>query len=76
MLLRGKRVPVVGRVCMDLTMIDVSAVPEASVGDEVTVWGTEGNKTLSADEVAAAAGTIGYEMTTGLNVRVPRIFKE
>ena len=61
---------------MDLTMIDVSAVPEASVGDEVTVWGTEGNKTLSADEVAAAAGTIGYEMTTGLNVRVPRIFKE
>ena len=76
MLLRGKRVPGVGRVCMDLTMIDVTSVPEAAVGDEVTVWGTEGNKTLSADEVAAAAGTIGYEMTTGLNVRVPRIFKE
>ena len=76
MLLHGKRAPVVGRVCMDLTMIDVTSVPEAAVGDEVTVWGVEGSETLSADEVAAAAGTIGYEMTTGLNVRVPRIFKE
>lgn len=75
MLYRGKRVPVVGRICMDLTMLDVTDVPDASVGDEVTVWGKEGVCCLTADEVAVRAQTIGYEMTACLAARVPRIYK-
>lgn len=75
MLYRGKRVPIAGRVCMDLTMLDVTDVPGASVGDEVTVWGCEEVCCLSADEVALRAGTIGYEMTACLTARVPRIYK-
>lgn len=75
MLLHGKRVPIAGRVCMDLVMLDVTDVSEAAVGDKVTVWGYDGNELLSADEVAGQAGTIGYEMTACLTSRVPRIFK-
>lgn len=75
MLLRGKRVPIAGRVCMDLVMLDVTDVPEAAVGDTVTVWGYDGQQLLSADEVAGYAGTIGYELTACLTSRVPRIYK-
>jgi len=62
MLVRGMRVPVLGRVCMQLTAVDLSAVPEASVGDEVFVLGGEGVNAISADELAAWWGTITYEV--------------
>lgn len=75
MLVNGKRVPVVGRVCMDLTMLDVSEVPEAAVGSTVTVWGFDGESLLSADEVADRVRTIGYELTSGVSPRIERIYK-
>ena len=75
MLLHGKRVPIAGRVCMDLVMLDVTDDPEAAVGDTVTVWGYDGQELLSADEIAGYAGTIGYELTACLTSRVPRIYK-
>ena len=74
MLVGGQRVPVVGRVCMDLTMIDVGRVPGVRVGDEVVVIGRQGNETLAADEVADLLGTINYEVVSALTERVPRVY--
>jgi alanine racemase len=69
-LVRGRRVPLVGRVCMDMCMVDVSGVPHVEVGDEVILFGED----LSADEVAAAIGTISYEVLCAVDKRVPRIY--
>jgi alanine racemase len=74
MLVGGQRVPVVGRVCMDLTMIDVGRVPGVRVGDEVVLIGRQGDATLAADEVADLLGTINYEVVAALTERVPRVF--
>ncbi len=76
MLVGGRRVPIVGRVCMDLTMIDVSGVPNVAVGDEVVLIGRQGGAVLSADEVAGTLGTINYEVVSALTGRVPRVYKE
>jgi len=78
--LRGKRVAVVGVVCMDMMMVDVTDVAGAAVGDLVTLIGTdpEGRgpeATISADELAAWAGTINYEILSGISKRVPRVYK-
>jgi alanine racemase len=66
MLASGRRVPVVGRVCMDMTMIDVTDVPELKPGDRVTVVGTEKGTSIWADELAAQADTIAYELLCAL----------
>jgi len=66
MLLRGHRVPVIGRVSMDMTAVDVTGLPAASVGDVVTLWGDG----LPAEEQARAAGTLAYELCAGLTQRV------
>ncbi|HEX9397993.1 MAG TPA: alanine racemase [Burkholderiales bacterium] len=66
-LVHGKRSRIVGRVSMDMISVDISDIPEAYIGSPVTLWG-EG---LSADEVAAAAGTVGYELLCALAPRVP-----
>lgn len=71
-LVRGRRAPVVGRVCMDLTMIDATEVPDAAEGDEVVLIGSQRDAVLSAEEVAEAAGTIAYEILCGIGPRVPR----
>jgi alanine racemase len=68
-IVRGRRVPVVGRVCMDQTMIDVTDVAAAAVGDPVVLWGD----TLPIDEVAALAETIPYELLVRVGARVPRV---
>ena len=70
MLLHGQRVPVVGRICMDQCMLDVSALPSAREGDTVTVFGGE----ITVDELAERAHTINYEIICGISKRVPRIF--
>ncbi len=70
-LVRGKRCPVIGRVCMDMTMIDISDIPEAQVGDVVTIWG----KNLPADEQAENAGTISYELLCSVSPRVVRVYE-
>ena len=67
-LVGGRRVPLVGRVSMDMLTVDLSAVPEAQVGTPVELWGAQ----LPVDEVAAACGTIGYELLSKVTARVPR----
>ena len=73
-LLRGRRVPVVGRICMDMCMVDVTEVPEAKVGDVVTVFGTDGGDAIPVDELARLTGTIPYETLCGINKRTPRFY--
>lgn len=74
MLVGGHTAPVLGRVCMDQTMIDVTDIPGVKMGDEVTVFGPGGGDT--ADTIAAKTGTINYEIVCGLARRVPRVYKE
>jgi alanine racemase len=70
---RGKFAPVVGRISMDLTLIDVSAVDGVQVGDVVTLWGGDGEMAIPVEDVAQIAGTLSYEVTCGVSGRVPRI---
>jgi alanine racemase len=73
MLVHGKRARVLGRVCMDMTIVDVTDIPEAEVGSLVTLIGTDGKETITADDLAAMADTIGYEIVCGIGLRVPRL---
>ncbi|WP_419805175.1 alanine racemase [Terriglobus sp.] len=72
-LIHGRRAPIVGRVSMDLSVVDVSAVPEAAVGDAVTLLGRDGALSISAAEHARLAGTNVYEILCGISDRVPRL---
>jgi alanine racemase len=74
-LVRGVRVPVVGRVCMDLCMLQLDAVPEARVGEEVVLVGPQGEVAIPAEEVAGRWGTVNYEVTCGIGARVPRVYR-
>jgi alanine racemase len=74
-IVRDKRVPVAGRVCMDMTMLDVTEVPGVTAGDEAVLIGSRGNVRISADDIAAKTGTIAYEVLCGISGRVPRIIK-
>ena len=73
-LVNGERVPVVGRVCMDLCMLQLDRVPRAGEGDEVVLIGPQGQHRISAEEIAEEWGTINYEVTCGIGPRVPRIY--
>ncbi len=73
-IVRGIRVPVAGRVCMDMTMLDVTDVPGVNAGDEVMLIGSQGNERITADDIAAKTGTIPYEVLCGISCRVPRIY--
>ena len=73
-LVRGRKVPVVGRVTMDQIMVQLDAVPEAGPGDEVVILGPQGEESIPAEEIAARWGTINYEVTSGIAHRVPRIY--
>jgi alanine racemase len=76
MLVHGKRVPIVGRVCMDLTMLDVGELKDVMIEDEVVVFGQQGNQAVTADELAATLNTINYEIVTSISGRVPRVYLE
>ncbi|MDX2043297.1 MAG: alanine racemase [Acidobacteriota bacterium] len=71
-LIRGQFAPVVGRVSMDLTMIDVTDVPGVELGDEATLLGKQDNLKIVAEDLAEQIGTISYEIVTGISARVPR----
>lgn len=75
MLLGGRRAPVLGRVCMDQTVIGVPDGVAVAVGDEVVALGAQGGAAIGADELAALAGTIAYEIGTGISARVPRHYR-
>ena len=74
-LLHGQRVAQVGRVCMDQILLDVTDVKEVSTGDTVTLFGQDNGDFLTAEELAVAAGTIGYEITTRIGKRLPRYLR-
>jgi len=73
-LVHGKRVPVLGSVCMDQSMIRLDDLPQARVGDEVILMGSQGDETISAEELAERWQTINYDVCTGLANRIPRIY--
>ena len=75
-LIRGRRAPVIGRVCMDQIMVDITDIPEAEIGDQVVLLGEQGNEKITADELADLCGTISYEILASISDRVPRIYKE
>ncbi len=66
--------PVLGRVCMDQTLVDVTDIPDVKMGDEVTVFGPGGADT--ADTIARKTDTINYEIVCGMARRVPRVYKQ
>ena len=73
-LIRGKRCPVIGRVCMDQLMVDVSAMPQVKVGDTVTWIGADGGECITAEEVARVCGTVSYEVLARMTARPERIY--
>ena len=73
-LIGGKRCPILGRICMDQLMADVTALPQVQVGDLVTLIGRDGEEEITADELAALEGSINYEVVCGLSKRVPRVY--
>ncbi len=75
-LIRGQRCPVVGRVCMDEMMIDVTHVPGISTGDEVVLLGRQGDEEISVEEMAGWLETITYEVLTMFSQRLPRVYRE
>lgn len=72
MVVCGQRAPIAGRVCMDLTMLDVGDIPGVKTGDEVVVFGKQGEAAVTVDEIAAITGTINYEVVSSLTERVKR----
>ncbi len=75
-LLHGKRAPIVGRICMDQFMIDVTDIPKTALYDEVILLGKSEKEELTADEMAKMIGTIGYEIICGIGKRVPRVYTQ
>lgn len=72
MLVRGRRVPIAGRICMDMTMLDVGPLSGVQEGDEVVAYGRQGSVEISLEEVAEHLGTISYELLCNVSARVPR----
>jgi alanine racemase len=75
-LVGGRRVPFVGRVCMNMAFIDVTGVPEARAGTTVTLLGRDGNERIDPEQLADRAGTIGYEIVARLPADMPRRYLE
>jgi alanine racemase len=73
-LVRGRRCPVVGAITMDMSLVDVTALPEAALGDEVVLLGAQGDERITADELAAHSGTISWEILSNIGKRVPRAY--
>jgi alanine racemase len=75
-LIHGKRAPVVGKVCMDFTMVDVTDIPRVSVEDEVILMGKQGKEQITPEEIAEKINSISYDVLCSIGKRVPRIYKE
>lgn len=73
-LINGKKAPIVGRVCMDQMMVDVTDIPDVTLGNEVVLLGKSGEERITADDLANMYGTIGYEVVCGINKRVERVY--
>ncbi len=74
-LIRGKRAPVAGKVCMDFIMVDVTDIPHVSVGDEVVLMGKQGREQITPEEIAEKINSISYDVLCSVGKRVPRVYK-
>ena len=74
-LLHGQRAPVLGRICMNMMMVDVTDIPGVSVGDEVVLMGRQGKKNITPEEIAEKINSIPYEVLCSIGKRVPRVYK-
>ena len=73
-LIRGQRLPIVGKISMDLTLVDVTEASQTEVGDETVLIGKQGNQEIRVEELASLAQTIPYEILTRIGARVPRVY--
>ena len=73
-LIRGRKAPILGRICMDQLMVDVTGIPDVTPGDRVTLVGTDGEESISMEEISAVADSFNYEFVCGISRRVPRIY--
>ncbi len=74
-LVQERRAPIVGRVCMDMVMIDVTMIPSVTVGDEVVLIGQQANERITADNLAEWTGTISYEVLCAISPQIPRLYR-
>ena len=72
-LIKEKRAPIIGTICMDNFMVDVSHIPDVRIGDEVTLWN---NEEITIEELARKCGTISYELLSTISRRVPRKYRK
>ena len=75
-LIKGKRAPQVGTICMDMILIDVTEVPDVQMGDEVVIFGKQGEEEISIEELAKKSNTIPYEILCNVGKRVPRVYQD
>ncbi|MEW5767004.1 MAG: alanine racemase [bacterium] len=73
-LIGGQRLPVIGRVCMDFSMVDVTSLPEVREGDEVVLFGSQGKERIPVEEIAELCRTINYEIVSRIGGRIPRVY--
>jgi alanine racemase len=73
-IVQGRIAPVIGIICMDMTAVEVTDIPEAKVGDEVILMGRQGEVEISAEQIAQWLNTIPYEVLTGIGSRVERVY--
>ena len=74
-LIHGRRAPIVGLVCMDMTMVDVTDIPSVHAGDMVTLIGRDGGDAIWADDLAEWTDTIPYEILCAIGQRIPRLYQ-
>jgi alanine racemase len=75
-LVRGRRVPIIGRISMDLTVVDITGLEGVAPGEVATLLGRDGDEAITVEELAALADTISYEILTGFTPRLPRVGRE
>lgn len=75
-LIHGRRAPILGRVCMDQLMVDVTHIPQTQPGDPVTLVGRDGDEVITVEQIAGEAGSFNYEFICGISRRVPRVYEQ
>ena len=73
-IIKGKKAPIIGRVCMDQFMVDVTNIPDVKMGDEVTLMGKDNGEEISCEEISEKAGSFNYEFVCDIGKRVPRVY--
>ena len=73
-LIHGQKAPILGRICMDQMMVDVTAIPGVQVGDRVTLVGIDGEEAITMEQISAQADSFNYEFVCGISRRVPRLY--